>query len=185
MATFRQVLRLIDKDTQMTQQEFEQIYTSLSSRLRSLAEQFRRRTAADIDPDDVVQEAMTAFWELSENGYAIQNPTALLVKITKNICISRYRKQKLRTEPIEGLSFTAEQRASSNTEKMDEKIIRERLYQVLTRTERLYMILKTEEDLSLDEIAKRTGSTKTGIKTALYKARKKLKEQFRKEGYDK
>lgn len=77
----------------MTVQEFEEIYTSMRGRLVGIARVFCKSTSLDLDAEDVVQEALTVFWELSERGYPIKNPNALLVKITKNICISRYRNE--------------------------------------------------------------------------------------------
>lgn len=169
----------------MTQREFEHIYTSVRSKLIAIARQFNRATALDLDNEDVVQEALIALWELSEQGYPIRNYEALLVKITKNICISRYRKRKLRTEPIVRDIYMGEERASQITDKMDEVVIKKRLYESLTKTEREYMLMKTEKGMSLDEISKETGKPKSGIKTALSKAKRKLEEQFKIHGYDK
>ncbi len=169
----------------MTQQEFEHIYISLRAKLIALAKQFGRATTLDFDYEDIVQEALIAFWELSERGYPIRNYEALLVKITKNICISRYRKKKMKTEPIIDDMFMCEERASQITDRMDEIAIKKRLYKSLTKTEREYMLMKTEKGMSLDEISKETGKPKPGIKTALSKAKRKLEEQLKNHGYDK
>lgn len=168
----------------MTPQEFENTYASIRLKLKALAFQFRKAASAEIDPDDIVQEALTALWELSEKGCPIRNPEALLVRITKNICISSLRKQKIKTGPILDDNVSGGETASADTDRMDEALIKDRLYECLTRTERQYMLMKTEENLSLDEISQRTGNPKSGIKTAISKAKKKLKEQFVKNGYD-
>ena len=62
--------------------------------------------------------------------------------------------------------------------------IKQILYRTLTKTEREYMAMKTEEDMSLDEIAEATGKGKPAVKTALSKARKKLMVAFKKNGYE-
>lgn len=173
--TFDLNLRYICGDTEMTQQEFEQIYLSIKVQLLGLARQFCKSASVDLDAEDMVQEALIAFWELSEKGYPIINPKALLVKITKNICISRYRKQKLKTESISGDYYFGDDTASAITDRADECIIKQRLYDALTKTEREYMLLKSEDGLSLDEIAFKTGKPKSSIKTTLSKAKKKLK----------
>ena len=67
----------------------------------------------------------------------------------------------------------------------DEQIIKHRLYDTLTKTERLYMLMKSEQGLSLDEMVQETGSTKASVKVALSKAKKKLEEQLKKMGYGK
>lgn len=168
----------------MTPREFEIIHLSLQSRLSALVRQFEKAASLPMDEDDIVQEAFIALWQLSEKGYPIRNPEALLVRITKNICIGQYRKGKnmVRTE-LEDTMAGAET-ASSGVEAADDDRIKRLLYETLSKTEREYMILKTEEGMSLDEIAQTTGKDKPGIKTALSKARKKLMEAFKNNGYD-
>ena len=169
----------------MTQQEFENIYISIKGDLIGLARLFCRSASIDLDAEDVVQEALVAFWELTERDYPMPNPKALLVLITKNICISRYRKKKLETEPIYGDDFIGGESASRTVEMADEHIIKQRLYDTLTRTERRYMLMKAEQGLSLDEIVQETGGTRSGIKVALSKAKKKMEEQLKRMGYGK
>ena len=169
----------------MTQQEFENIYISIKGDLIGLARQFCRSASIDLDAEDVVQEALIAFWELAERDYPMPNPRALLVLITKNICISRYRKKKLQTEPISGDDFHGGESASRAVEMADEQIIKQRLYDTLTRTERLYMLMKAERGMSLDEMVQETGGTRASVKVALSKAKKKMEEQLKRIGYGK
>ena len=68
---------------------------------------------------------------------------------------------------------------------LDEETIKKRLYDALTKTERMYMLMKTEDGLTLNEMAQKTGSSKAGIKTAISKAKRKLEAQFKKLGYGK
>ena len=169
----------------MTQQEFEHIYISIRGDLMGLAKKFCRSASIDLDAEDVVQEALIAFWELAERDYPMPNPKALLVLITKNICISRYRKKKLETKPISGDDFLGGESASMTVEMADEQIIKQRLYDTLTRTERLYMLMKTDQGMSLDEMVQETGGTRASIKVALSKARRKMEEQLKRMDYGK
>ena len=169
----------------MTQQEFEHIYISIKGNLMGLARQFCRSASIDLDAEDVVQEALVAFWELAQRDYPMPNPKALLVLITKNICISRYRKKKLQTEPISGDDFLGGESASRSVEMADEQIIKQRLYDTLTRTERLYMLMKAEQGMSLDEMVQETGGTRASVKVALSKAKKKIEKQLKRMGYGK
>lgn len=150
-----------------------------------LARKFCRSASIDLDADDVVQEALVAFWELAENGYPISNPKALLVKITKNICISRYRKRKLSTESISDDNFLGGFSATSEVDLSDEKIIKQRLYAALTKTERLYMLMKTEDGFDVEDLIQKTGGSRAGIQMALSRAKRKLQTQLKKIGYDK
>ena len=169
----------------MTQQEFEHIYISIRGNMMGIAKQFCRSASIDLDAEDVVQEALIAFWELAERDYPMPNPKALLVLITKNICISRYRKKKLETKPISGDDFLGGESASRTVEMADEQIIKQRLYDTLTRTERLYMLMKTDQGMSLDEMVQETGGTRASIKVALSKAKRKIEEQFKRMDYGK
>ena len=169
----------------MTQQEFEHIYISIRGNLMGIAKQFCRSASIDLDAEDVVQEALIAFWELAERDYPMPNPKALLVLITKNICISRYRKKKLETEPISGDDFLGGESASRTVEMADEQTVKQRLYDTLTRTERLYMLMKTDQGMSLDEMVQETGGTRASIKVALSKARRKMEEQLKRMDYGK
>ena len=169
----------------MTQQEFEHIYISIRGNLMGLAKKFCRSASIDLDAEDVVQEALIAFWELAERDYPMPNPKALLVLITKNICISRYRKKKLETKPISGDDFLGGESASRTVEMADEQIIKQRLYDTLTRTERLYMLMKTDQGMSLDEMVQETGGTRASIKVALSKARRKMEEKLKRMDYGK
>lgn len=164
----------------MTLQEFEHIYSSIRAKLTGMAREFGRAAGVRLDEEDIVQEAMIALWELSEQGYPIRNPEALLVRITKVTCIARLRKRKMNMVPIDGDNYNGGESASKNVDRMDEAAIKKKLYECLTKTEREYMILKTEEGMTLDEISSVTGVKKPGISAALSKAKKKLEEQIKK-----
>ena len=168
----------------MTAQEFENIYTSIQSRLTAMVRQFSKAASMAMDEDDIVQEAFIALWQLSEKGYPIRSAEALLVRITKNICAGQYRKQKSRPRVPLKDTIPEEEPVSSSIETEDAVKIKQMLYNTLTKTEREYMALKTEEDMSLDEIAEATGKGKPAVKTALSKARKKLMDAFKKNGYE-
>lgn len=167
----------------MTQQEFEDIYNRVRANLIALARQFCRSAAIDMDAEDIVQEALMAFWELSSRGYPVKNPQALLITITKNICITRYRKRRVATEPLEKDIYSGTESALDSVERMDEQIIKERLYQTLSDIQRRYMLMKSSGGMSLDEIAKESGAPKANIKSALSKAKKRLKEGLKLLGY--
>lgn len=47
------------------------------------------------------------------------------------------------------------------------------------------MLMKSEQGLSLDEMMRETGGSRTSVKMALSKAKKKLEEQLKKMGYGK
>lgn len=160
----------------MTQQEFGHIARVHSGRLKALARRFCRASDMAVSEDDVVQEALMAFWNLSEKGYPVRNAEAVLVKITKNICISHYRKRHIATEPIVSDSYAGGFSASEGIDSQDAGRLSDELYGVLTPLEREFMRLREETGWTLDEMAARTGKGKNVIKALLSKARRKMRE---------
>ena len=103
----------------MTKEEFGHISNGMRRELIALARRFLRATNGPDEAEDIVQEALLALWELSEKGYPIRNEKALAIKITKNICVSRYRKRKIETVPIKDDSFPGGFPAEERTEAAD------------------------------------------------------------------
>lgn len=87
----------------MTEQEFANLSDRIRGRLIALARRFNRASGLDAGAEDIVQEALTDLWLLSRKDYPIRDAEALAVKITKNRCIERYRKQHIRFEPFAGM----------------------------------------------------------------------------------
>lgn len=152
--------------------------------------------------EDVVQEALVTVWKLSEEGYPIRDAEGLAVKITKNLVVAKYRRQKLKTVSLSGgrggsgsgngnglggkmsereMEVAGGEPATVLTDARDREMIREKLYGTLTETQRKYLELRNELGLSLDEIAEATGRPKASIKTSISTARKQLLEQLKKE----
>lgn len=163
----------------MTEQEFGHIARKCEDRLRALARRFGRATDLAIDADDVVQEALLALWSLSEKGYPVREPEALLVKITKNICVSHYRKRHLDTETIVGDIFAGDDSASKRIEEQDAERLRERLYSQLTSSELEFTRMREERGSSLEEMSSESGRGKNVIKSLLSKAKRKMKEYLK------
>ena len=144
--------------------------------MKALARCFSRATDMAIDEEDIVQEALLAFWNLSEKGDPVRNTEALLVKITKNICVSHYRKRHLDTEPIAGDVFPGGISATGEVEREDAARLRKELYGCLTPSELEYTRMREAENWTLDEMSANTGKDKSVIKALLSKARRKMKE---------
>ena len=151
----------------MTKEEFGHICEKSKGELIRLARRFIKATGGPEEAEDIVQEATIVLWQLYERNYPVQNPKALAIRITKNICVSLYRKRRLETIPLEGLPIIGDERADERVEKSDNKIVKKHLYGHLSASER-----------DLDEIAKKTGRSKASIKVTLSNARRKLRENM-------
>lgn len=181
----------------MTRQEFNIFSESVRGKLLVVA---GKTGMAETSAEDIVQEALVTVWKLSEEGYPIRDAEGLAVKITKNLTVASYRKQKFKVLSLSGgwsrggsesgsgddggareIELEGGEPATALTDARDRAMIREKLYGALTETQRKYLELRNELGLSLDEIAEATGRPKASIKTSISTARKQLLEQLKKE----
>ncbi len=156
----------------MDKDEFEILSTKIRPKLLSLARNFA--LSPEIEADDVVQEALIAIWELVEQDYPVRDAKALAIKITKNICVSHYRKAHLDTQALTHDNYVGGTEATVLTDKEDLKSIRKAIYASLSKTQREYLHMRNDEGMSLDKIAEMTGKPKTSIKSTLSAARKQM-----------
>ena len=164
----------------MTKKEFGHISDGMRRDLIALARRFLRATRGPDEAEDIVQEALLALWEMSKNGYPIRSEKALAIKITKNICISRYRKRIIETVSLENDSISGGFSAEERIEAADNTRIKKAVYSELNKSEAELMTMKAEQGLTLEEIAKETGRPKQSIKVTISNARRKLREQMKK-----
>lgn len=164
----------------MTQQEFEHISAGMRGRLLAMAARFTHAVSASFDAEDMVQEALMTLWRLAENGYPIKNAEALAIRITKNVCVTHYRKSKP-TATLDGHDAEGGEPATALTDLSDSVIIRDSLLNGLSDTQRRCLELRNAAGLSLDEIASVTGKPKSSVKTTISTARKQMLEQLKKQ----
>ena len=162
----------------MTQSEFEQ--TLLKARPKMMATAMRFFHDKE-DAEDVVQEVCV---RMLERGWREgDNTEALLIKATKNLCVSVWRK----ASPVP--SKGGENHSSASTfspplegsgEAADAHLLLQEQHQLLeqaidrlTPSEQRIIRMKGEE-LSLDEMAEKTGIAKRTLSTMLWQARKRL-----------
>lgn len=156
----------------MGKEEFEILSTKIRPKLLSIARNFA--LSSETEAEDVVQEALIALWELAEQDYPMRDAKALAIKITKNLCISHYRKAHLDTQSLVHDNYVGGTEATILTDKQDLKTIRKSIYASLTKTQREYLHLRNDEGMTLDKIAEVTGKPKTSIKSTLSAARKQM-----------
>jgi RNA polymerase sigma-70 factor (ECF subfamily) len=163
----------------MTRQEFDMFSESVRAKLLAVARSFGRLSVTEAE--DVVQEALTTLWTLSEGGYPVRDAEALAVKVAKTKCVERFRKCKLRMQPLRGDAYEGGVPATAATDLSDYVEIRRRMFDGLTETERTCLNLRNADGLSLDEIAAATGKPKTSVKSTISAARRKMLEKLKQE----
>ena len=166
----------------MTREEFNHISAALRGKLTALAGRFGESRLLPFSAEDIVQEALTALWQLSEKNYPIRDYEAMAVTVTKNICISHYRKRRA-GKAEEGCLSAKESgyNASDLVDARDIALVKEYVYRDLTTSQKEYLRMRNVEGLSLDEIAAATGKPKSSIKTTISTARTLMLEKLKKE----
>ena len=159
--------------------EFEILTKRIRPKLLSVARNFTR--ASGLETDDVVQEALMNLWELMEQDYPIRDAEALAIRITKNICVSHYRKVHLDTQSLVHDNYIGGTEATVLTDKEDLRKIRKSIYGTLTMSQKEYLHLRNDEGKTLDEIAEITGKPKTSIKSTISAARKQMLNLIKKQ----
>ena len=154
----------------MTQTEFEQTLLKTRDKMMCAAMSFFHNRE---DAEDVVQEVCV---RMLERGWRSgDNTEALLIKATKNLCVSIWRRQQPHPSPLQERGGLEAESPSAETLLLRQEQ-REQLEQAigkLTPSEQKFIRMKGEE-LSLEEIAEQTGISKRTASTMLWQAKKRL-----------
>lgn len=148
----------------MTQTEFE--HTLLQARPKMMATAMRFFPGKE-DAEDVVQEVCL---RMLERGWREgDNTEALLIKATKNLCVSVWRRSLPPSPSLEGTGEAADAPLlhKEQQERLDRAIAR------LTPSEQRFIRMKGEE-LSIEEMARQVGVSKRTASTMLWQAKKRL-----------
>ncbi len=164
----------------MTEQEFDIFASSVRNKLLAIAWHSKAGSGLDVEPEDIVQEALLTLWRLIHDGYPVRDANAIAVKITKNLIAASARRQQTDSIPVSDIDMDGGPSATEITDAEDLKTIRDNLFKSLTPTQRHYLELRNELGLSLDDIARMTGKPKASIKTTISTARKQMLEQIKK-----
>lgn len=160
----------------MTHSEFEHTLLQVRPKMMAAAMRFFRNRE---DAEDVVQEVCV---RMLERGWRDgDNTEALLIKATKNLCVSVWRRspqplsrgggenRRESSFPVEGTGEAAD----APLLRQEQKEALERAIHRLPPSEQRLIRMKSEE-LSLEEIAEQTGVSKPTASTMLWQAKKRL-----------
>lgn len=159
---------------QMTAREFEHIAQILRPQMMRVAWDFFRQTE---EAEDVVQEVLMRLWIRMEKGELVNiNLPALAIKATKNLCVSTWRKQKLRrAEQLNEDLYHFSNEIADSALLTEEEIKRfDDAISQLPRSEQRLLRMKQKTDLSSDEIADITGIPVRSVRTIISSARRNL-----------
>lgn len=134
------------------------------------------------DAEDVVQDTLLRVWNKQETLNAIDNPEGYSMRAVRNIALD-----KLASKENQHGSLSDSDNGNVSNEHPDENMEkREQLgliYQLIERLpekQRSVMQLRDIEEMSYKEIAEVMNITEEQVKVTLFRARKKVKEYFKK-----
>ena len=162
----------------MTARDFTDTYLPLSESLYRVA---FRLLGAQEDAEDAVQDLYIKLWNSRDTLDAVHNPGAYGITLLRNLCIDRIRsKGRRRRKDVDDIVSDAGGADETMTQK-------ERLGCVMRDLSRLpdgqraILRMKVIEDLSYEEIQKRTGISYISLRVMVSQARKKLKNSYEKD----
>ena len=126
------------------------------------------------DAMDVVQEV---YMRMLRRGWQQgDNVEALSIRATKNLCVSVWRRQRLReAEPLESVTeSTGHDSADSPMLSEERQTAIENAIQKLPPSEQRLIRMKHQEDMTLEEIAQETGMTRRSASSIISSAKKHL-----------
>ena len=139
----------------------------------ALAKKFLKASKMVDDPEDIVQDVLLRLWKTSQEGTQIRNAEAWAISITKNSCISLWRKKRGERSQLLPEWLPDGNDASMRVEQCEAQIIVGKAFDRPPSATRRLLQLKAT-GLSLDEIAIVTGRPKGSIKSSISAARKEM-----------
>lgn len=169
-------MRYIDS---MTTQEYEEIVHRMRPRLMQLGLSFFQdgEQAAD-----AVQEALLRLWLLRERVSDISHAEALLIKMTKNVCVSEWRhRQRQGLLTVERMGFVLTEESQPMAEDDNVRLLQQAIATLSPIEQRLFR-MRHELGMDVAQIAAATGLLPRSVSTVVSKARHKIVKQLKKGG---
>ena len=135
------------------------------------------------DAADALQDAFCRLWPRREKIGSEAEAEALATTTLRNICIDNIRKRKIETVPIDEEHDSYEEDGDNgHDERYNE--VKKIIDKELTPQQKEIIQLKEIEGCTVEEIAGRLSSTESAVRMNLSRARKKIRECYRKEAKD-
>ncbi len=129
------------------------------------------------DAEDLVQEVFAKLWKMKTELPKYNSVEALLITITRNMCLNRIKKKKLMQvdEPTESVRSPILNPHDKLEYKEDQRLVSNAILQ-LPELQKVILHLKSVEGLEIKEIAQLVGESENHVRVTLSRARKKVRE---------
>ncbi len=158
---------------------FERHAARLRPRLLSIASSMLKSAE---DAEDAVQEALLKLWFFRDNLAAYDSIDAPAVIILRRVCINSLRsKSRSPLSLLASFSSLQEKADDGAADDMTDYSLSDDMFRAinaLPSTEQAVLRLRHIDGMEIDEIASLTASTPGAVRTALSRARKRVRDHF-------
>ena len=158
---------------------FKQLLLPLYPRLQRVA---LRLLGNAEDAEDMVQEVYMKLWNKRDALPDVQDVEAYCVTLTKNMCIDRLRMAEMEKADVDEvpIMLAATDDVEAQVERRDAVEQVKQIIGTLPEHQQQVITLRDMEDCSFEEIVEQTGLTAVNIRMLLSRARKTIRERFKK-----
>ena len=133
------------------------------------------------DAADALQDAFCKLWPRRDTINDEAKAEALTGVALRNICIDKMRKREVPTVPIDEEHDTCESENTYNLREERYNTVKAIIDNELTAQQRTIIELKEIEGVDIEKIAQQLQMTESAVRMNLSRARKKIRECYRKE----
>ena len=158
---------------------FKQLLLPLYPRLQRVA---LRLLGNAEDAEDMVQEVYMKLWNKRDALPDVKDVEAYCVTLTKNMCIDRLRMAEMEKADVDEVPtmLAATDDVEAQVERHDAVEQVKQIIETLPEHQQQVITLRDMEDCSFEEIAEQTGLTAVNIRMLLSRARRTIRERFKK-----
>ena len=163
----------------MTQQEYEHIVPELRPCLKGIGLQF---FGDEETAEDIAQETLMRLWMLRDHIAPQADIEPLAVRMAKNLCVSEWRKQKVRRGNTLQAEPTTHEDIQLDVELKEEIARLRQAIRLLKPAEQRLFRMRHEAEMDIRQIAAATGIGARSVSAMLSTAKRKLLEILNSKG---
>lgn len=159
----------------MTAERFRKEYLPLQDELYRVAFYILESTP---DAEDAVQDLYLRLWDAADALDGISSPKAYCIRLLRNICVGKLRRCRPDGEeklPLQASDEALPDERLDGRQKLEAAIGR---MSMLSESERTVLMMKVFDDLSYEQIQKRTGLSYLSLRVHLSNARRKIRKSI-------